>query len=101
VASRDRKGALTFPAARGEPKVSVLVWQPEIAPIAQESRRQRTDLTARLKAHDVRSFLRRLRPGEKASDAAWAEYRKIGKHFGFGAELPAGYTIVRAHRRGG
>jgi hypothetical protein len=101
VASRNREGALTFPAARGESELSVLIWQPQIVPIAQENPRQRSrDLTTRLRAHDVRSFLRRLRPGEKASDTARAEYRKIGNHFGFGAELPVGYTIVRAHRRG-
>jgi hypothetical protein len=101
AASRDQKGALTFPAKRGEPKVSVLVWQPQIVPVPQGTRRQRNrDLAVHLKAHDVRSFLRRLRPGEKASSTARAEYRKIGNHFGFGAELPTGYTIVRAHRRG-
>jgi hypothetical protein len=102
LATRNCEGALTFPAAREGPTVSVLVWQPKIIPTAQGSSRQRSrDLAVRLKAHNVRSFLRRLRPGEKASSTAQAEYRKIAENFGFGAELPVGYTIVRAHRRGG
>jgi hypothetical protein len=102
AASRDGEGALTFPAVPGEPKIPVLVWRPQIVPITRDTTRRRNrDLRTRLRAHDVRSFLRRLRPREKASDTAKAEYRKIAERFGFGAELPAGYTIVRAHRRGG
>ncbi|WP_433513812.1 hypothetical protein ACQP2T_61410 [Nonomuraea sp. CA-143628] len=102
VASRGKNGALTFPAALGESEIPVLVWQPMIVPVREVASGQEThELAVRLKGHEVRSFLRRLRPSERASDIARTEYRQVADHFGFGPELPVGYTIVRAHRRGG
>ncbi|MFI7707486.1 hypothetical protein [Nonomuraea sp. NPDC049480] len=102
VASRAPDGALTFPAASGELEIPVLVWRSENAPVAESaSEREAHAKAVRLRAYDVRSFLRRLPPGKQATDSARAEYRQVAEQFGFGAELPAGYTIVRAHRRGG
>ncbi|WP_431897997.1 hypothetical protein [Nonomuraea sp. bgisy101] len=101
VASKDMGCALNFPATPGAPEVPVLVWRPEIVPAGGNTSGQGSrNIAVRLKGHDVRSFLRRLRPGERASELARDEYRRVGEHFGFGPELPVGYTIVRAHRRG-
>ncbi|MEV5897541.1 hypothetical protein [Nonomuraea fuscirosea] len=101
VASRSRDGALTFPAVHGKPEIPVLLWQPKTVPLEGSTSAQRIDdMTVRLRGYDVQSFLRRLPPGKQASGYARAEYRRVAEQFGFGAELPVGYTIVRAHRRG-
>ena len=46
-------------------------------------------------------FLRRLPPGARASAQMRAEYRRLTARYGRPRELPAGYTLVREHTRGG
>jgi hypothetical protein len=99
IASQSLDSALSFPARPGEAEISVLIWRPVVVPQAKASIPV-PDLERRLRGHDVRPFLRRLRAGERATEAARAEYRKVSEKFGFGADLPSGYTIVRGHRRG-
>jgi hypothetical protein len=98
VGTGAEEGGLSFPARAGEPEVSVLLWRPVVRAIGAAKGGQ--GATAKAKGHDVRTFLRRLRPGHQATEQAKADYREVAEAFGFGPELPFGYTIVRAHRRG-
>lgn len=49
--------------------------------------------------YDVAAFLRRLPDGQRASDAARAEYHRLLSRFGAVGDLPAGFTLVRGHSR--
>jgi hypothetical protein len=82
----------------------VLVWRPKAVLVSQKGGAESAggSTSARsLRSHAVQSFLRRLPPDQHATEGARSEYRKISERFGFGSELPSGYTLVRAHRRGG
>ncbi|WP_431913419.1 hypothetical protein [Nonomuraea jabiensis] len=102
--SQNRDGSFNYPGRAAESPVAAIVWRPQSIPVRNEPPGHavgRAALERKLKSHEVQSFLRRLRPGERASEAKRAEYRRVSEHFGFGAELPVGYTLVGAHRRGG
>lgn len=59
------------------------------------------DLDRFVHPHTVAPFLRRLPPGARASAQMRSEYRRLTARYGRPRELPAGYTLVREHTRGG
>ena len=101
-ATRSTTGSFTFPAQGDGPTESVLVWTPTVT--AARSPASPDDLGCAprqlpLQERDISPYLRRLAPDTSASEDARAEYRRIHERFGYGAELPAGYTLVRGYSR--
>ena len=107
-------GELRWPADGG---LSVLVWRPALTaasqreeptpygvaphtPVLREAPSD-NDLDRFVHMHTVAPFLRRLPPGWRASEDMRAEYRRLTARYGRPRELPAGYTLVREHIRGG
>ena len=97
-------GLLRWPAtATGQP-MTVLVWRPPATPSiprtpARANPEPTDDLTRYVTEYGVAPFLRRLRPGDRASDDARAAYRALLARFGRVGELPPGHTLVREHTR--
>ncbi|MET8154874.1 hypothetical protein ABZT47_00795 [Sphaerisporangium sp. NPDC005289] len=121
-AGRDGTGKVRLPARTGDTLVDMLVWRPvtrlflegkdeahsrdnELNAMEKSGQHENADdrqLLARfMRPYDVQPFLRKLRAGHQATEDAKSEYRRIRQSYGYGGELPAGYTLVRGHRRGG
>lgn len=101
--------AFRWPATDGGAVISVLVWRPRPVPgiprsqdVAIEGTAERHSTSTSggpMTEYLVTDFLRLLPGNRRASEEMRAEYRALMARFGRVAELPDGYTLVRAHTR--
>ncbi|SFC82834.1 hypothetical protein [Streptomyces aidingensis] len=105
--SEDSHGRLHYPPQSREKVVRLVCYVPERRPVSSSVTAGRNGgaggrFAGRRSGHQVNGHLRKLPPGQRASDGQRAAYRRDRELLGMtDAELPPRHTYVPPHQRSG